>query len=87
MKYELDWTLESGPDEAPSSIDIAVVYNYYPGADPSWTSYGDGPEIEIETASYEMHGEIFTLTIISPEDEKICTYISENPPDDDYYDD
>ena len=87
-----DWTLESGPDEAPTCIDIEVPYNYRGGghdyfAGGCWNP-GDDPEVEIGVAWFiDEQGHRCELVLLEPETERVETWIYENPPDYDYGDD
>lgn len=88
---DTDWTLESGPDAAPSSIDIVVPYSYSPGTCDSWTSYGgqpgDPPEVETGTPWFTNEdGARCEVNLLPAEQERVEMWIYENPPDDDYYD-
>lgn len=89
--HSADWTLESGPDVAPSSIDIVVPYSYSPGSGPSWTNYGGDPgdpaEVEIGTPWYVQDGARCEVNLTAAECERVETWIHENPPEPDYGDD
>lgn len=90
--HDLDWTLESGPDEAPSSIDIVVPYSYYGGcgdyfAGGCWNS-GDPSEVETGTPWFvDDSGARCEVNLTEAEREKIELHISKNPPEPDYGDD
>lgn len=86
-----DWTLESGPDSAPSSIDVVVPYSYRGPTSDSWTSYGGQPgdpaEVEIGTAWFlDDAGVRCEVNLFGAEADRVETWIYENPPDDDYDD-
>jgi len=90
--HDLDWTLESGPDEAPSSIDIVVPYRYYDGcsdyfAGGCWNP-GDSPEVETGTPwFFDDMGRRCEVNLTETERARIETYIAENPPEPDYGED
>jgi hypothetical protein len=86
--YDTDWTLESGPDEAPSSVDIVVPYNYRGSTPDSWTEPGDPAEVETGTPWFvDDSGARCEVNLIEAERERIETWIYENPPDPDYPED
>jgi hypothetical protein len=86
-RYDLDWTLESGPDSAPSSIDIVIPYNYSHGTSDSYMQPGDPPEHECGTPWFvNEHGQHCEVSLTSAEWERVDTWISENPPEEPYYD-
>ncbi len=91
-QHDLDWTLESGPDDAPSSIDIVIPYNYSGGgsdyfAGGCWNP-GDSAEVETGTAMYfNEAGEWCEVNLTEAERERVETWIYENPPELDYGDD
>jgi hypothetical protein len=90
--YDTDWTLESGPAEAPSCIDIVVPYSYYGGcndyfAGGCWNP-GDAPEVETGVAWFvDDDGIHCEVSLLPPEQERIDTWIAEHPPEPDYGDD
>lgn len=86
--YDLDWTLESGPDEAPSSVDIVVPYSYYGGCNDYFAfgcwNPGDAPEVETGTPWFvDDNGVRCEVNLTEAERERIETYIAENPPEPD----
>ena len=90
--HELDWTLESGPDDAPSSIEIGVPYSYYGGCDDYFAggcwNPGDGVEIEIGTAYFiDADGVRCEVNLTEAEVARIEQHIAENPPEPDYGED
>ena len=90
--HDLDWTLESGPDEAPSSIEIVVPYDYRPGGSDYFAGgcWNPGDPAEVETGQpwfVNDAGQRCEVSLVEPEWERIDTYIYENPPDDDYPED
>lgn len=91
-QHDLEWTLESGPDDAPSSVDIIVPYNFSGGcgdyfAGGCWNP-GDPSEVETGTAMYfNDHGEWCEVNLTDVERERVELYIYENPPEPDYGDD
>lgn len=90
--HDLEWTLESGPDDAPSSIDILIPYNYRGATADSWTNYGGQPgdpaEVETGTAMYfNAAGEWCEVNLTEAETERVELHIYENPPEVDFGDD
>lgn len=93
-QYELEWTLESGPEDAPSSIEIVVPYSYSGGSSDSFNRYlgawepGDSPEAEIGVAQYYGDdGQWHEVNLLEAETDRVIQYIHENPPEPDYGDD
>lgn len=91
--HDADWTLESGPDDAPSSIEIMVPYNYS-GGGPDYFAFGcwnpgDDPEVETGTPWFvDDAGQFHEVNLTEAERERVETWICENPPaDPDYGDD
>lgn len=88
----LDWTLESGPDGVPASVEIVVPYSYSPGcgdyfAGGCWNP-GDPPEVETGQPWFVNEaGERCEVSLLEAEQEPVGTYIYENPPEPDYGDD
>lgn len=88
--HDTDWTLESGPEDAPSSIDIVIPYNYRGGshdyfAGGCWNP-GDSAEVETGTPWFiDETGTYCEVNLLEPETERVETWIYENPPSDDYY--
>lgn len=88
----VDWTLESGPDEAPSCIEIEVPYSlsgggpdYFMGG--CWNP-GDPLEIETGTAWFvDEDGCRCEVVLLQAETDRVETWIAENPPEPDYGDD
>jgi hypothetical protein len=90
--HELDWTLESGPPDAPSSIEIGVPYSYSEGCDDYFAGgcWNPGDPIEIETGlAYfiDENGVRSEVCLLEPEQERVQLHIAENPPEPDYGDD
>lgn len=86
--HDLDWTLESGPNEAPSSIDVLIPYSYRGATPDSWTEPGDPAEVEIGTPWFvDNSGARCEVSLIQAEYDRIETWIYENPPEVDFYDD
>lgn len=88
----LDWTLESGPDEAPSCIEIEVPYSYYGGCNDYFAfgcwNPGDPPEVECGQPWFvNEDGQRCEVSLLPDVWERIETYIYENPPEPDYGDD
>lgn len=89
---DLDWTLESGPDDAPSSIEIVVPYDYRGGchdyfAGGCWNP-GDPPEVETGQPWFVNDaGQRCEVSLLEPEQERVEAHIYGNPPDDDYPED
>jgi hypothetical protein len=86
-QHETDWTLESGPDDAPSSIDITVPFDYRYGSPPSYWDPGAAPEIETGTPFYFDGTVLVEVNLIDAERDRVETWIAENPPEPDYGDD
>ncbi|MDH7638926.1 hypothetical protein [Sphingomonas oryzagri] len=90
--HDLDWTLESGPDEAPSSIDIVVPYSFSGGcndyfAGGCWNP-GDPAEVEIGTPWFvDDAGIRCEVNLTAAEIERIELHILENPPEIDFPED
>jgi len=88
----LDWTLESGPDDAPSCLEIEVPYSYR-GGGPDYFAGGcwnPGDPVEVETGVawfVNEHGERGEVSLLQPETERVELHIAENPPEPDYGDD
>lgn len=89
--HSTDWTLESGPDDAPSSVDIVVPYSYRGATADSWTSYGgqpgDSAEVETGVPWFVQDGARCEVNLTAAELERVETWIYENPPEPDYGDD
>lgn len=89
---DTSWTLESGPDDAPSCIEIEVPYNYSGGssdffAGGCWNP-GDSPEVETGTAWFiDDDGVRCEVNLLPAETERVENWIAENPPEPDYGDD
>lgn len=87
----LDWTLESGPDDAPCVVEIKVPYrisgggsDYFAGG--CWNP-GDPLEIEMGTAWFlNDHGTRCEVNLLDPESERVELHIAENPDEPDYGD-
>lgn len=87
-QHDLDWTLESGPDLAPSCIDIVIPYNYRGSTPDSYWQPGDPAEAETGIPWFiDDDGVRCEVNLIEAERERAETYIYENPPSEDYYDD
>ena len=90
--YELDWTLESGPDDAPSSIEIGIPYRYSGGsgdyfAGGCWNP-GDPVEVEVGVAYFlDECGVRCEVNLTEAEMARVELHIAENPPEPDYGDD
>jgi hypothetical protein len=91
--HDLEWTLESGPDDAPSSVDVLIPYNYRGGSADTYSPIfgavgGDAAEVEIGTAMYfNAAGEWCEVNLTEAETERVETWIHENPPEVDSGDD
>lgn len=86
--HDLDWTLESGPAEAPSSIDIVVPYSYRGGTPDTHWQPGDPAEVEIGTPWFvDDKGIRCEVNLTQAEYDRIERWIYENPPEPDYGDD
>jgi hypothetical protein len=91
-RSSVDWTLESGPDDAPSSIEIEVPYSlsgggsdYFMGG--CWHP-GDPLEIETGTAWFiDETGARCEVVLLEPEYQRVELHIAENPPESDFGDD
>lgn len=83
--YDLDWTLESGPDEAPDVTEICVPYNYRGPTPDSWAEPGDAAELEIGTPWFvDANGVHCEVSLTDAEHERVEAHIHDNPPDDRY---
>lgn len=86
--YGLDWSLESGPDEAPALTEIYVPYNYRGRTPDSWTQPGDPAEVETGVPWFlDETGARCEVTLTEAEQGRVEAHIYENPPCEDYYDD
>jgi hypothetical protein len=89
---ELDWTLESGPDEAPSCVDICVPYSFSGGghdyfAGGCWNP-GDPVEVETGTAYFiDDDGVRCEVNLTEAETARVELHIAENPPEPDFEED
>lgn len=79
MRHDFAWTIERGEDDA---FDVEIEGSYYFGSPPSLNDPGDPDEFEI--LSVTLDGKPFELT--EQEDEAVCLWALENPPEDDYLD-
>ncbi|MET0439166.1 MAG: hypothetical protein ABW043_16905 [Devosia sp.] len=83
--HDLDWTLESGPEDAPSSIDIVVPYNYRWATPDSYWQPGDPAECELGTPWFvDADGVRCEVNLTAAEADRVELYIAENPPEPDY---
>lgn len=86
--HDLDWTLESGPDEAPSCIDIVIPYNYRWSTPDCYWQPGDPAEHECGTPWFLDESGIYCeVSLAANEQERIDNWIMENPPEVPCYDD
>lgn len=91
---DLSWTLESGPEDAPSVLELSIDYRFRFGTPDSWTEPGDPPEAEIEAATFGVENpeakygfDFFEVSLLPAEEERVLNHIYENPPEPDYGDD
>jgi hypothetical protein len=87
----LDWTLESGPDEAPCVVDVVVPYRCSGGGSDyfaygCWNA-GDPLEVELGTAWFIEDGALVEVNLTEAECERVQNHVCENPPEDDFEDD
>ena len=92
MKYDLEWQFEMIGTDGASTIEVMVDYDYSFGCEDyfaygSWNP-GDSPELEITRVAIAEHigpspydFRWDELCLIPAEQERVETYIINNPPD------
>jgi hypothetical protein len=90
--YGVDWTLESGPDDAPACLDIYVPYSYSGGCSDYFAfgcwNPGDPPEVELGQPWFvNDEGQHCEVSLLPGEYDRIELYVHENPPEVDFHDD
>ena len=90
MTHSIDWTLESGPEDAPNVLEVTIQYSFRWGSLDSWYEPGDPPEAEIEEVYYEpptpnapQEPGYYELSLTPAEEQKVLDHIYQNPPEPD----